>query len=84
MAELTPIVRGLIELGGWGALLVVGVAIVIGGARRVWVWGWQHESEAKARTAAEQRLDLLTDAVRDLTDEIRWGDRRRSDRNPDA
>lgn len=54
MQELTAAVSALIELGGWGALVLVAVAIAVGGMRRKWVWGWQFDRESARADKAEQ------------------------------
>jgi hypothetical protein len=85
LGELLSVVRSLVELGGWGALLLVGVGIAIGGLRRKGVWGWQFDLErersdrleaATARnTEAMERLSRSVDTIVEaaLQDRVRRG-----------
>lgn len=77
MGELVTIVTALIELGGWAVVLLLGVAIVIGGIRQAWVFGWMYRQEREGREKADARADRLTDALEALTDEVRWDVRER-------
>ncbi len=56
MGEYTDIAATLLQMGGWGALLVVGIVIAVTGHRGIWAWGRDLDRE---RNRADRLLELL-------------------------
>ena len=72
------IVKALLDLGGWGAALATWVVAAVLLFRKGWVPGWIYDREREGREAANTRADRLTDAVKELTQEVRWDARDRT------
>lgn len=62
------IAKSLLDLGGWGAFVVVVVVIGIGGVRRWWTFGWVFDREAKGHDTADTQAERNAESIRSLTD----------------
>lgn len=77
MPELSALLKFLSEATGWaafGALALVGLISFI--TERV-VSGKAHAKALAREEAANRRVEALTEAVKDLTEEVRWDTRDR-------
>ncbi len=71
-----PDPQTLAEAGGWAVAIALGSAILLGVVRRWWVPGAVYDREVRRADEAASQVAALTEAVRDLTAEIRWAIRR--------
>lgn len=60
--DLIALAKSLSDLGGWAVVLVIGVVILVGGARRWWVFGWIFDRLEKRAETSDTQTERLTAA----------------------